>query len=570
MHHISWLRLQNFRSCKDIEFDLWRYTPLVGHNNVGKSNVIRGLIWLLNKSGLGEKDFFDTNSPVVATGRIEGITEDILDKLEAKNRKKIEDYVDNGTLWIRQKQELTTTPASQITVSLLTPGSDPTDADSWKNPAGIPAAMKALFPEPIHIEAMVDAVEDSGKFKAGTTIGKLLGAIQGAVQAARETELKKAVDELKDILSADGAARPQELTDIDEAATRILQGYFPDLKLRTHIPAPSLEVMFKSGTIQVEDQALPGWRGIDSLGHGALRSVQMSLVQCLAERNRDGGGSSTCTLLLVDEPELYLHPQAIEQARESLKRLSKANYQVVFSTHSPMFVEAEDVPNTHVVFKGDDGGTKCRTSFEKAYYAQACKDGPTQTEILFSLDHASKILFCERALIAEGPTEKRLLPPLYRLHHGRGMGGDRLALVIVEGKDSIPKTRAILRAMGIEAKILVDLDAAFNGESFCSPDNPDRQACEAVLARLNKNSNANGCKAMCQDPMVEKNIKALHDSLKADGIWIWPGGTIEDHLGLDGKKPRNHSAFKAQLDAAGMAAVADQTTVKTFLDWAAS
>lgn len=327
MHHVSWLRLENYRSCNEVEIDLWPYTPLVGHNNTGKSNCIRGLNWLLNKKALSVSDFYDPAKSVVAIGKIEGITELLINKLDIKHKKQIEKYISDDVLWIKQVQVDPNVSATKIELYVLNPEGEWNNEESWtKAPTGIPAAIKALFPEPIHIEAMSDAAEDAGKVKSGTTIGKLLTEIQSSVLESQETRLKQAIDVLEDILAAEGEARADELKEIDKATTDILQNYFPDLELRTHIPPPTMVTLFKGGTVQVQEKSLEGWRDLESLGHGALRSVQMSLIQYLAERGKAKDKKTACTLLLIDEPELYLHPQAIEQARDALKKLSDVGY----------------------------------------------------------------------------------------------------------------------------------------------------------------------------------------------------------------------------------------------------
>jgi len=57
------------------------------------------------------------------------------------------------------------------------------------------------------------------------------------------------------------------------------------------------------------------------------------------------------TLLLIDEPELYLHPQGIEQVRQALKQLAGGRYQVLFSTHSPLMLHRDHAGNTVMVRK---------------------------------------------------------------------------------------------------------------------------------------------------------------------------------------------------------------------------
>ena len=54
---------------------------------------------------------------------------------------------------------------------------------------------------------------------------------------------------------------------------------------------------------------------LSTLGHGAQRSIQMTLIRHLADLKLNNQEQATTTLLLIDEPELYLHPQAIEILR---------------------------------------------------------------------------------------------------------------------------------------------------------------------------------------------------------------------------------------------------------------
>lgn len=79
----------------------------------------------------------------------------------------------------------------------------------------------------------------------------------------------------------------------------------------------------------------------------------MALVRHLADIKRATGGATSNTILLIDEPELYLHPQAIEILRDSLKILSNQGYQIIFTTHSPFMITSNDVVNTILITKND-------------------------------------------------------------------------------------------------------------------------------------------------------------------------------------------------------------------------
>jgi predicted ATP-dependent endonuclease of OLD family len=56
------------------------------------------------------------------------------------------------------------------------------------------------------------------------------------------------------------------------------------------------------------------------------------------------------TLLLLDEPEISLHPSGIRNLRDELFRIAKTNY-VVIATHSPFMIDRNDFGHNRVVSK---------------------------------------------------------------------------------------------------------------------------------------------------------------------------------------------------------------------------
>ena len=137
-------------------------------------------------------------------------------------------------------------------------------------------------------------------------------------------------------MEADGSRRLSELDRIDESINEKIDDLFPGMSLKLHFDVPSFEDIFKAGTVKVIERDEEA-RDFTAYGHGAQRSIQMALIRHLADIKQDSDCSTT-TLLLIDEPELYLHPFAIEQVRESLHALSLHGYQIVFSTHSAQMI----------------------------------------------------------------------------------------------------------------------------------------------------------------------------------------------------------------------------------------
>lgn len=155
MHGLSRVRIVNFRSCIDAAIELADFTPMVGCNNGGKSNILAAVKWLLRPKSLSAADFNNPSEPVSVEGEITGITSEILANVHEKHRTKIEPHCTDGVLRVRRYQASPGISVSQVTLEI------PDEDGGWqKAPTGIPEGLQALFPEPIEIGAMEDGVRE--------------------------------------------------------------------------------------------------------------------------------------------------------------------------------------------------------------------------------------------------------------------------------------------------------------------------------------------------------------------------------------------------------------------------
>jgi putative ATP-dependent endonuclease of OLD family len=565
-HLLSEIRIVNFKSIQAETFELSAFTPLVGYNNAGKSNILEAIKWLLRKSVLTDSGFKDIALPVEMEGKISGISQAILDQLPPNQQTSIQPFLFTDSLYIKRIQQQPNGSVAQIRLLVKDPTSVGT-ANEWRaNPTGLDQAIQALFPEPIHIGAMENAEEDVSKNKNTTTIGKLLGEIIGPIQATYSTEVQAALDGIKDLLDCDGISRAAELTAFDTAVNDKVESFFPGVSIKVHVPTPELKEVFSKGTIKVFENLNPSGKEVSSLGHGAQRSIQMALVRHLADTRRDAGDQTSNTILLIDEPELYLHPQAIEVLRDALKTLSTQGYQVIFSTHSPFMITSKDVGNTILVRKNDAIGTHKRNSLQSTI-STLITTAPSQLELIFSLSHSSNILFSERVILAEGTTEIRLLPSIIQKVTNRSVGLHKAAFVSMGGSGNTRKAMLVLSAMDIPTKAVVDLDfALLNGErdGFLTAGDTDVLAIKNHLATIapihsiNLNSGwptnvlsaisaADAFRLLAQEAVIATNITALKTKMQAANIYVWTKGTIEDHLGGLSKNEASWANFNQRL-----------------------
>ncbi len=589
-HFLSELKIKNFKSIQDETFELFTFTPLVGYNNAGKSNILGSIKWLLRKSSLSETDFNNITHPVEIEGRISGISATILGQLPSNHKSAITPFLFVDSLYIKRVQLSPNIATAQIRLYVKKPSQIGTQ-DEWAlNPTGIDQAIQLLFPEPIHIGAMENSEEDVSKSKNTTTIGKLLAEIIGPIQTSYSTQVQNALEGISDLLDSSGTSRAKELNDFDSLVNSKLQSFFSGVSIKIHIPTPELKEVFSKGTIKVFESLNPSGREVSALGHGAQRTIQMTLVRHLADIKRTIGGINSNTILLIDEPELYLHPQAIEVLRDALKTLSNQGYQVIFTTHSPFMITSTDVQNTILIRKSDHVGTHKRNSLRTAI-SKVAASYPSQLAILFSLSNSSNILFAEKVILAEGKTENRLLPKIIQKITGQTLGLHKTALVPLDGSGNIAKTIEVLSAMAIPTKAIVDLDYALReGErhGFLTVGDNDVKIIKDHLATIAPThsiclndgwptSTKNGSSMpafeafvlLASEAVILSNFVSLKTKMKKAGIYIWTKGAIENHLGGVQKNEMGWADFNEKLETDELKVIlpSDHTEICDLINW---
>jgi putative ATP-dependent endonuclease of the OLD family len=174
-------------------------------------------------------------------------------------------------------------------------------------------------------------------------------------------------------------------------------------------------------------------------------------------------------LLLIEEPELYLRPQAQRYLYRLLREFSLAGNQVIYSTHSPAFLNVTRLDELVFVERLPVIGT------------HALQPEPVSADedfrVITEFDAARSELFLAHAVVlVEGLTEKLVLPFVFA---ALGHDVDRDAISIVEcgGKPNIPLFARICKATGIPFVVVHDSDRKTSGRLA-----PAERALNALIA----------------------------------------------------------------------------------------
>ncbi|MGO4740975.1 ATP-dependent endonuclease [Bosea sp. 2KB_26] len=163
-------------------------------------------------------------------------------------------------------------------------------------------------------------------------------------------------------------------------------------------------------------------------------------------------------VLLLDEPEICLHPSAVRDACRVLYDLAAAGtgWQVMVTTHSPPFIDVSRDNTTIVrVERGQDGAIAGTTVFRP----DKVKLTPDEKELLKLLNqwdpYVGELFFGGRTIVVEGDTEfsafRELVnadPQRYRNVH----------VVRARGKYIIPIIVKIMNHFGTRYAVLHDTD----------------------------------------------------------------------------------------------------------------
>jgi putative ATP-dependent endonuclease of the OLD family len=227
---------------------------------------------------------------------------------------------------------------------------------------------------------------------------------------------------------------------------------------------------------------------------GQALSVIDALESCCA-------GGLSGLLLLIEEPELYLRPQAQRYLYRLLREFALAGNQVIYSTHSPAFLNVARLDELVFVERLPQTGTRAL----QPEPVSADEDFRVMTEF----DAARSELFLARAVIlVEGLTEKLVLPFVFA---ALGYDVDREAISIIEcgGKPNIPLFARICRATGVPFVVVHDSDRKASGRLAAA-----ERALNALIA-----DTAGGEGTIVLDPDFEAVAGLVGHSRKPERAW---------------------------------------------------
>lgn len=162
-------------------------------------------------------------------------------------------------------------------------------------------------------------------------------------------------------------------------------------------------------------------------------------------------------LLLVDEPEAFLHPTLCRRLGADLARIARErDARLVAATHSSDFLLGclEEVPDTTVLRLDYRGGTATSFALEATKVAQLSRDP------LLRSANALRALFARSAVVCEADADRAFYEEINRrLSEADGRHGATDAVFLnAQNWQTTVRISGPLRAAGVPAAVVVDLD----------------------------------------------------------------------------------------------------------------
>lgn len=532
---ITRLHVKNFRSILDEAIPCEALTALVGKNGSGKSSFLAALELFYGPAApVTEEDFHgrDTSKPIEITVTFAQLSEEAakqfgdyvrddqlevtkvlpIDGREAYHGVRLQhpDFqevrqaggrreVNSAYREFRKRAEWSELPpassADAVESALATWESNNPDkcvpsrdnGQFFSFAKGGSGGSLAPYTGYLRIPAVRDAREDAVEGR-NSAITQLMDVVVRGVLATREEVAEFRVRTQAEYEQVLYPALMPELEGLQHTLSETLADYAPTSEMVLSWSAPAqVDIPMPRAEVRLAEDGYES--SIQRTGHGLQRAFIFTMLQHLAAAEGDAevgeaegeSRSDRPTLVLgIDEPELYQHPSRQRHLATILRRLATGdtqgvtpNTQVLYTTHSPLFVSLDWFDQIRVLRKvsaGRSGPKATRAlaadmdrSAEELWEATGKKGEKFTSDTLrprlasVMTPWMNEGFFAEVVVLVEGEDDRAALLGAAQAV-GTDLDGLGIAVIPCSGKTNIDRPLVIFRQLGIPVYVVWDGD----------------------------------------------------------------------------------------------------------------
>jgi putative ATP-dependent endonuclease of OLD family len=451
------ITINNFRSINGdnikLSLDSSDIIFVFGQNNAGKSSLLSAYEYLITpkqKALLSDFLGFKETAPIVILATFAKDEGD--DAIFAQ--KGFEKWVDaEGKIkfrktWINTNEEGQKETFDPITGEYVLNGF-----------GGIEGHFTKQAPTPVRIPAL-PTYADLTSFIKDMVKTKVLKTLKEEEADAYQNVLTQIEDLQKRILSKD------VLSQTSTQANNNFQKIFPDLTLEiSQIEGSEFNFstsLEKDFSVVIKDNKFPDAKqDFSNHGHGVIRQTLFNFLGVVKNElptNIEGVNNRKEFLILFEEPEIYLHPKAINLLRKVLYELcTNSGFQIICASHSPTLIDISK-PHTSLVrmVRNTNGKTNLYQVGENLF--QATDEQKNMVQMINRFDpNICASFFADEVILVEGDTETIVVREILANKYPT----KDIFVTNTGSKNNIPFFQKIFTHFNIKQHIIHDSDTRF-------------------------------------------------------------------------------------------------------------
>lgn len=447
------LLIKNFKGIgEEIKILIDNIVVLIGPNNACKSTILDAYQAYCSMGAALTIEHFhnkDQSIPIEITGVFVDITEDDIETLGQEWL--LEDDPEYGRCakfqvrWDQPDEKGVKYSFSNLTGDFKRGG-----AGGWDT------LLQSRLPHPIRINPNdgFEALEKIVKELASKSAEKLLKDDKGKL-AGIVAEIQKLAEEVEQTISGD-------IANINKRIEKEVLKLFSGLKIgfETGVGKFKPEDAIKDGSkflVESNGHSTP----LEHQGTGVQRAFLWSAINALCAEGKYKQGRKVITndapkVLLLDEPEINLHPSVIKAARKAIYSLAELEgWQIICTTHSPVFIDLTQDHTTLIKVSNSQNGISYFQT-DKANFSTVEKDNLKMLNRCCPT--VNEFFFYDNSLLVEGDTEYLA----YQYIIDRSGLEHSHCVINCRGKANIPTFIKIFNQFQSKAVALHDLDTKLN------------------------------------------------------------------------------------------------------------
>ncbi|WP_214797134.1 AAA family ATPase [Exiguobacterium sp. s5] len=363
------LKIKNYKSINELSVNLGTLTAIVGKNNFGKSTTLDALQCFYGLREISQADFhLGTKKDIEIQVTFKDVEESDLERyigykaMHAKVTTKIKGKPDDEEFLNKQFEKLKEEKEKKIneaiekyhinlenecTFKIIFSYSLDGKATYKIEGKLIPKNEIFKFVPPVKVISAIRTPDKETTAGTKSNLKELIALLQSENDEndyidLPEIEGKLTYEEIKSLISQ---KEEDKCVHLSKDLTKHFQNAINTDSLSVKVKIDeSFKFDFKYKTV-LEDSEVGREVDILSCGTGLQSMMILSILQTYIKLKKDDN-----FILLIEEPEVYLHPSLQRKMINTLLKISEKN-QTILTTHSPIIISKIDKGNIHCVNK---------------------------------------------------------------------------------------------------------------------------------------------------------------------------------------------------------------------------